>query len=85
MRKKIVDAIREAVHADQRSVTEETIVANLIMDSMDMVEIFAVLSTRFKATIEPSEMRHIKTVGDLVDYTIENQGKARGEKPLTIF
>ena len=85
MRQKILEAITEAVHADHRSVTEGTIVENLIMDSMDMVEIFAVLSSRFKATIEPSEMRHIQTVGDLVDYTIENQGRARGKKPLTIF
>lgn len=85
MRKKIVEAIREAVHADQKSVTEETIIANLLMDSLDMVEIFAVLSTRFKATMEPREMKHIKTVGDLVDYTIQNQGKAKGKKPLTIF
>ena len=85
MRKKILEAIREAVRADHRSVTEETSVENLVMDSMDMVEIFAVLSTRFKAAIEPSEMKHIKTVGDLVDYTIQNQGKANGKKTLTIF
>jgi len=85
MRKKILEAIRDAVHVPADAITEETKVEDIVMDSMDTVEVFAVLSTEFQVPIEPSRMGHICTVGDLVDYTIDNQGKAKGKRPLTIF
>jgi acyl carrier protein len=85
MREQILEAIKGAVHGQVMTITEDTMVEKLVVDSMDTVEILAVLSTRFKAPLEPREMKHIKTVGDLIDYTMANQGKARGKPPLTIF
>ena len=85
MREQVLEAIRDAVPTPLTPISEETKVENLVLDSMDTVEIFAVLSIRFNAALEPGEMKHIKTVGDLIDYTIEKRGTAKGKPPLTIF
>jgi acyl carrier protein len=84
MREEILEAIKSTIR-DPLTITEETAIETLVVDSMDTVEILAVLSTRFKATLEPREMRHVKTVGDLIDYTLRNRGKAKGKPLLTTF
>lgn len=84
MRETIIAAVQEATR--RRSiVTENTRLNEITWDSLDTVELLAVLNSRFKVPIEPYQMEGIDTVGALADYVIENLGKADGNDPLLKF
>ena len=85
MRDEIIAAIQQATRRPRFVVTEETRLNELAWDSLDTVELLAVLNSRFKVPIEPHHMEGINTVGALVDYAMENLGKASGNDPLLTF
>jgi acyl carrier protein len=83
MREEVVAAIQQAVR--RTTVTEETRLSEIAWDSLETVEVLAVLNSRFQVPIEPHQMEGIRTVGGLVDYTLANLGSESGRDPLLTF
>lgn len=66
-------------------VTEDTHLNEIAWDSLDTVEILAVLNSRFRVPIEPYDMEGIDTVGSLVDYAMKHLGEADRDDPFLTF
>lgn len=60
----IVKALRERKNDDKLVVTAETVLADLALDSLDMVELLMELEDEFSVTIDSDAS--IQTVGDLI-------------------
>ena len=56
------------------------ILDEIIINSMDVIELIAVLSNKYKIKVEPKEMNNIKTVGDLINYIEKNKGNKKSIK-----
>ena len=50
-------------------------IEDLASDSIDLVELVAVLTNRYRVRIEPDELLRIRTVGDIVDFVLERHGR----------
>jgi acyl carrier protein len=85
MKEEIIETIRNTFYLKLERVTDTTLFEEIAKDSMDIVELVAVLSDEYKVAIEPSKMNHIKTVGDIVEYVIQNKGTRTGNTPMESF
>lgn len=85
MKDEIIETIRTTLSLTPSEVNEATPLEQVARDSMDIVELVAVLGDRYKVAIEPAKMNHIKTVGDIVAYVIANKGSALGKQPLESY
>jgi len=85
MKKEIIETIRATLYLKEGTVDEATTIEAIAKDSMDVVELIAVLSSKYQVRIEPAKMNNIETVGDIVRYISENQGSAQGTSPLESF
>ncbi len=85
MKDEIIETIRTTLYKKPNQVSYSTLLEEIAKDSMDIVELIAVLSDKYKVSIEPSKMNHIKTVGDIVDYVIQNKGSGKNKPPIESF
>ena len=85
MKDEIIETIRTTLYKKPNQVNDSTLLEEIAKDSMDIVELIAVLSDKYKVAIEPSKMNHIKTVGDIVDYVIKNRGSGQNKPPMESF
>jgi acyl carrier protein len=85
MRKKIIETIQETLNLRSDQIKETTQLEEIAKDSMDIVELVAVLSGKYKVAIEPEKMGHIKTICDLIDYIIQNKGSSKSALPIESF
>jgi acyl carrier protein len=74
----LLEAIRETLSIKEGEISLRTPITKVIRDSIDMVELIAVLSDRYQIAIEPDELRQIKTVGDIARYVQAHRGEAAG-------
>ena len=71
----MADIVNDITGVDQSEVTlEKFFVDDLDVDSLSMVEIIYACDEKFGVEIPDEESKHIKTVGDAVNYIIEHQG-----------
>lgn len=78
MRKDILHAIAGAVSSRDVDVTEDAKIADIILDSMDVVEIIAVLTTRYHVDVpDLYEIGKIERVRDLIDFVVQHTGRPR--------
>ena len=85
MKEEIIETIRNTFYLKPEQIKDATRLEEIAKDSMDIVELVAVLSDKYKVAIEPSKMSHIKTVGDIVEYVIKNQDTRTGNTPIESF
>ena len=85
MKDEIIETIRTTLYLKPEQISEATLLEKIAKDSMDIVELVAVLSDKYKVSIEPSKMNHIKTVGHIVDYVIQNKGNRGNKSPIESF
>jgi acyl carrier protein len=79
MRKDILETIERAVRRGDIRITEDTRIADIVLDSMDVVEIIAALRAKYQVeVVDAGTLGTIETVRDVVDYVIRNRGKASG-------
>ena len=64
MLEQIAKALRERKNDDNLVITAETVLADLALDSLDMVELLMELEDEFSVTIDSDAS--IQTVGDLM-------------------
>jgi acyl carrier protein len=77
----LIETIRETLSIKAGQISPRTPIERIVRDSIDMVELIAVLSDRYQVTIAPEELRRIKTVGDIDRYIKAHPGKAEGNQP----
>jgi acyl carrier protein len=85
MKKEIIETIRTTFYLKPDQINEQTLLEKIVKDSMDVVELVAVLSDKYKVAIEPSKMNHIKTVGDIVEYVLRNKGNKGSRSSIESF
>jgi acyl carrier protein len=73
MEQKVIDAIRGALALREDQITLTTPIEEIARDSMDIVELIAVLSNDFGVAVVPKELDKIKTVQDVVRYVEKHQ------------
>ena len=80
MKSEIIKIIGELLYLGKKKIDEKTILDEIIVNSMDVIELIAVLSNKYKIKVEPKEMNNIKTVGDLINYIEKNKGNKKSIK-----
>ena len=75
MRGEILETVRGVFYASGRAVSEQSLIEDLASDSIDLVELIAVLTNRYRVRIEPDELLRIRTVGDIVEFVLERRGR----------
>jgi acyl carrier protein len=85
MRRDVMEVIRETFPFGSQQVSESTPLAELIHDSIDAVELVAVLSSAFGIRVNTDELGGIKTVADVVDYVERQSGEPQGRPTLESF
>jgi acyl carrier protein len=74
----LLETLRETLSIKEGEISLRTPISKIIRDSIDMVELVAVLSDRYQIAVDPDELRRIKTVGDIARYVDAHQGEAAG-------
>ena len=85
MKKEIIETIRTTLYLKPDQINEQTPLEKIAKDSMDIVELIAVLSDKYSVAIEPSKMNHIKTIGDVVKYVLKNKSNKSSRPPIETF
>ena len=80
MKSEIIKIIREVLYLGNKKIDEKTVLDEIIINSMDVIELIAVLSSKYKIKVDPKEMNDIKTVGDLINYIEKNKGNKKSIK-----
>ena len=81
----ILETIRTTLYLAPGRVNVTMPIEEVVNDSMDVVELIAVLGETYQVSIEPSKMNHIKTIGDIIAYVLANQGTAEGRAGMAAF
>ena len=76
MSDELLETIRETLSIKEGEISLRTPISKIIRDSIDMVELVAVLSDRYQIAIDPDELRRIETVGDIARYVKAHGGEA---------
>ncbi len=84
MKEDIISTIRETLSSGKK-ISEATPIEEITKGSMDIVELVAVLKNKYNLSIQPSEMNHIKTVGDIVQYVQTHKDSGISKSPLESF
>ncbi|MBI4032542.1 acyl carrier protein [Candidatus Berkelbacteria bacterium] len=85
MREQILEDIRGVLTMGTTTLRDDQLIEELVRDSMDMIELVAVLSNEYHIAVNPKELEQIKTVGDIVDYVLAHQNNATKRQPLETF
>jgi len=75
----LLETIRETLSIKEGDISLRTPISKVIRDSIDMVEMVAVLSDRYQIAVDPDQLRRIKTVGDIARYVESHRGEAAGQ------
>jgi acyl carrier protein len=63
----ILDLIAKEGLVDRTTLTPETKIADLNIPSLEMINILFAFEDRFGVDVDPSEIQHAKTMGDIID------------------
>lgn len=85
MNNEILETIREVFPSKKEDITEATPLEKIAKDSMEIVELVAVLRNKYDLSIQPAEMNRIKTIGDVVKYVETHKGAGKGNSPFDSF
>ena len=81
----VMETIRSALPARGDSVTADTPLRVVVRDSIDAVELIAVLTEEYRVRIDLDAFEKIQTLGDVARYVTAHAGEAEGEDPLEVF
>lgn len=72
---KVIDIVAEQMSAEKEQLTRETSFVNdLNADSLDTVELVMEFEDSFEISIPDDKAEQIKTVGEAVDFIVEEKG-----------
>lgn len=81
----IIELIRTTLLLPPNQLDESTKLESVIKDSMDIVELIAVLSDKYKVAIDPGKMKDISTIGDIAEYVEQNKNTKGQGSPMETF
>lgn len=84
MRDEIIDLLRETFYLHSEEIVETTPLESFIADSMDAVEMIAVLGSTYSIRVEPASLDGIQTVADVIAF-VERSSPAATGSPLESF
>ena len=85
MRRAVIETIRQTFPFEGGQITESTPLDAFIRDSMDAVELVAVLSTEYGIRVDPGELSGLRTVADVVGYLERHDRAPLSQHPLDTF
>ena len=81
----LLETIRETLSIREGDISLRTPITKIVRDSIDMVELVAVLSDRYQIAIDADELRRIKTVGDIARYIEAHRGEPSDKSSAARF
>ncbi len=83
----ILKIIQESFPIKREDITVDTPLEKVIHDSMDFIELVAILSTRYKLSPDPKSLNKIRTIRDIAKYILSKEPKkdAAPDKRLSGF
>ncbi len=85
MENDIIEKISEALHTPRRGLTPATRLADLIQDSIDVIELIAVLSSEYGIAVDSMQLSRMETVGDVVRYLVAHARNEPKQRTLKTF
>lgn len=85
MRDQIIETIRQTLAVAANDITEATPIRAIAKDSMDVVELIAVLNSTYHVAVKPDQLAQVKTVGDVVAYVLRHRDTAPADGSLRAF
>lgn len=80
----VASIISETLHVRRSDLSNDIRIADLIQDSMDIVEFIAVLTGTYGLTMDTAQLAKMRTVGDVVRYvTVHVRREQRRERLKT--
>ena len=83
MNSEILEDIKETLGLTE--LREEDKVEDVVNDSIDIIELIAVLSNKYKIDVQADDLRDIVTIADIGDYVKKKQGTRSSDIPLDKF
>lgn len=81
----VATIISETLHVPGSALSMQTRITDLVQDSLDIVELIAVLSSTYGLDIDSSHLAGMRTVGDIVRYVTAHARRGRKRERLKTF
>ncbi len=75
MEKEILTIIENSFPVPTGTITVDTPLESVIKDSMDFIELVAILSSKYKLNTQAHNFEKIRTVRDIATYIVETEQK----------
>ncbi len=69
---KIINILESVFKQKAGTIDRSTPLESIAQDSMDIIELIAILKNTYLVTINPSEISNLQTVGDVSDYILSH-------------
>jgi len=84
MQSEVIELLEETFYLQAGEIGEDTPLQEFIRDSIDAVELIAVLSSRYAIQIDPAALSGVESVGDVIRY-VESAARQTERVPLESF
>lgn len=71
----ILKIIQESFPIKKDDITVDTPLDKVIRDSMDFIELVAILSAKYKLSPDPKKLNKIRTISDIAKYILSKEPK----------
>ena len=85
LKEEIIGVLVDVLSISKQKISESTQLESIMTDSMEAIELVAVLSNKYNILVRPEMMNNIKTVGHLIKYVEQNKGTKKDKKFLQSF
>ncbi len=72
IRQRVQQIVSEKLSLNEKTNSSSFFLGDLQADSLDIVELVMALEEQFNVSISEDDLRQVKTVGDVVDYIMQN-------------
>lgn len=81
----VITILSEVLYIKPEKLNSRTKLESIVQDSMDIVELVAVFSNRYKIAVDQNALRGIKTIGQLTKYINKNSNTKKSATRLEKF
>jgi acyl carrier protein len=81
----VIETISTSLAIRKDTLSADTPLRKVLRDSIDAVELIAVLTERYRVQIEPGDLDRIETVGDVARYVEAHAEERTASDPLDVF
>lgn len=81
---KIISLLEQHFYKQKGKITKDTMLEEVVNDSMDFIELVSILTTEFGIRVLPEDVKDIKKVGDVISF-VEKKPKSSIEDSMQKF